>query len=375
MYLFKPKYTRNGLTGESPNFAVEFRIGGKRIVKGLGTPNKAAATQRAKHLERKLRNEPWEKVKPTLPGKRTPLARVIELYREMNTERPRPLRPRTIRENIGWLKMLSNRLNVDTVEDLAAKIGNFPRLPAVKALSRRSVASIVRQASAVFSESALVFYRTRGLTVGETPFKAGIPYAPPPEPFRGYSVQFVRELIEAARRELPEKEPGQWAAFLLCLCAGLRQQEAAWLRKEDLLENGVLCTSRDEHETKSGRHRFVPLPPGVLAEVRAVSSLGPYVVPDGLTPGRDKPERRARTVFEGLADWLRAHGITAPKPVHELRKAYGAIVASQFGLYAAKELLGHSTVTVTESHYAALLERPTVDMEGTAPALAQGGAK
>jgi integrase len=227
----------------------------------------------------------------------------------------------------------------------------------------------------VFSESARDFYRARGLNVGETPFKAGIPYAPPPEPFRGYTVQFVRNLIESARKELPDSEPGLWAGILLCLCAGLRQQEAAWLRKEDVLENGVLVTSRDEHETKSGRHRFVPLPPGVLTELRAVPCVGPYVVPDGLTPGRDTPEGRARAVFKRLAVWLRAHGMAVPKPVHELRKCYGAIVATQFGLYAAKELLGHSTVTVTESHYAALLERPTVDMERAAPLLAQGGRK
>jgi integrase len=375
MYLFKPKYTRNGLTAESPNFAVEMRINGKRIVKGLGTPNKAAATQRAKDLERQLRDKPWQAIRPTLPGKRTPLARIIELYREINTERSRPLRPRTIRQNVNYLKILADRLNVDTVEDLAAKVGDFPRLPCVKHLSRRSLASVVRQASAVFSESALIYYRTRGLTVGETPFKAGIPYAPPPEPFRGYSIEFVRGLIETARKELPDKEPGQWAAFLLCLCAGLRQQEAAWLRKEDMLENGVLVTSRDEHQTKSGRHRFVPLPPAVLAELRAVSSLGLYAVPYGLTLGREQPEQRAQEVFRGLAAWLRTHGIVSAKPVHELRKAYGAIVASQFGVYAAKELLGHSTVTVTESHYAALLERPTVDMEPTAPVLAQGGSK
>ena len=53
MYLFKPKRTQNGVTTVSPNFAVQFRIGGKRIVKGLGTPNKNAALTRAKHLERK----------------------------------------------------------------------------------------------------------------------------------------------------------------------------------------------------------------------------------------------------------------------------------------------------------------------------------
>jgi integrase len=271
--------------------------------------------------------------------------------------------------------MICDRLKVGTVEDLAAKAGDFPRLSAVKNLSRRSVSSIVRQASSVFSESARAFYRTRGLTVGESPFAAGIPYSPPPEPFRGYSVQVIRDLIEAARRELPEKEPGAWAGFLLCLCAGLRQQEAAWLRKQDVLENGVLVTSRDEHETKSGRHRFVNLPAGVLAELRAVPSLGPYVVPDGLTPGRDKPEVRARAVFLHLANWLRDHGINSAKPVHELRKAFGAIVATQFGLYAAKEMLGHSSVTVTESHYTALLDRPAVDMEKKMPARTRGRRK
>ena len=361
MYLFKPKYTRNGETQSSPNYAVEFRLNGKRHVKGLGTPNRAAASQRATALMRKLENAPWEQVRAKIPGKRIPLERIYELYREMNTLRARPLRERTVRENIGQLKSTAGHLGAETVEDLAATSSTFPRLPSVKHLSRRSVASVVRQANSIFSKSALAFYGTRGLTIAASPFGAGVPAAPPPEPFKGYSIEFVRELITDARKELRDQDPGVWAAFLLCLSGGLRQQEAAWLQAGDLHENGVMIVSREEHLTKSEKHRFIPLPPGVMDDLRKVSAGSSYVVPDSARIGVRKPERRGRAVFERLTDWLRSKAVDVKKPVHELRKMYGAVVATRFGIYAAKEMLGHSTVKVTEATYAALLEKPTVD--------------
>ena len=332
-------------------------------MKGLETPNKAAALSRAKLLERRLRDVPWEKLKPTLPGKRAVLADVEELYQALNKERTRPLRLNTVRQNLYCLKMIATRLKVETVDDLAEKIVDFPRLPSVENLSRRSIASLARQASSVFSDAAIAYYRTHGLNINETPFKKGIPYAPPAEPFRGYPMEFISKLFATARVELSKKEPGMWAAFLLCLCAGLRQQEAAWLHKEDLLEDCVLVTSRDEHETKSGRHRSIRLPAKLLKDLRAIPSASQYVIPDGRTIGQATPKNRANITFRCLSSWLRRHGLIVQKPVHELRKIYGAIVTTNHGLYAASVLLGHSSVKVTEAHYAALLNPPTVDIE------------
>ena len=37
-------------------------------------------------------------------------------------------------------------------------------------------------------------------------------------------------------------------------------------------------------------------------------------------------------------------------------------MATQEGLFAARDLLGHSTVRVTEASYAALLKKPVIDV-------------
>jgi hypothetical protein len=44
--------------------------------------------------------------------------------------------------------------------------------------------------------------------------------------------------------------------------------------------------------------------------------------------------------------------VTANKPLHELRKEIGALVATQHGIYAASRFLRHSDITTTARHYA-----------------------
>jgi len=48
--------------------------------------------------------------------------------------------------------------------------------------------------------------------------------------------------------------------------------------------------------------------------------------------------------------------------MHFLRKVFGSVVATRHGLFTACNYLGHSSVIVTEKHYAALLEKPVVDL-------------
>ena len=75
--------------------------------------------------------------------------------------------------------------------------------------------------------------------------------------------------------------------------------------------------------------------------------------------------RSKRFVISPIGDTQRAMGpslIKVGKPIHELRKVYGSMIATEHGIYAAKELLGHSTIAVTERIYAAYLKQPTVNL-------------
>ena len=64
---------------------------------------------------------------------------------------------------------------------------------------------------------------------------------------------------------------------------------------------------------------------------------------------------RAQPVFKRLAAWLRKHGVTARKPIHELRKEFGSMVNRRYGLTAAKDLLRHADIGVTAGYY---IDRP-----------------
>jgi hypothetical protein len=60
---------------------------------------------------------------------------------------------------------------------------------------------------------------------------------------------------------------------------------------------------------------------------------------------------RCEPHFDTLYAWLRGQGITARKPLHELRKELGAILASTAGIFAAQSVLRHAQISTTASYY------------------------
>jgi hypothetical protein len=60
---------------------------------------------------------------------------------------------------------------------------------------------------------------------------------------------------------------------------------------------------------------------------------------------------RCEPHFEALYDWLRNQGVTARKPLHELRKELGAILASEQGIFAAQSVLRHAQIFTTAAYY------------------------
>ena len=363
MYLFKPKYiAATGEYRETVNYAVEFRCNGKRIVKTLQTPNRVVAQARAKLVVARAKELGWETLKPRLPGGRLQhLDDFCELYKKWASTKERPLRPLTVQKNISTLKRIARDLGARTVEGLIGKISNW-RSRQTKA--QHSISTDLRSGAAVFTPKAMRFYADSGMTV-VNPF-AGI-HVPQSEikPFEGYPMESVQKLIAAAKDELKGKDDAAYAVFLLALCAGLRAQEAAWVQRTHIRENGILVESDpDAHLTKNSKSRFVPLPASVLAELQGVGGDGPFLLADDEWPNGKKEvgHKRGYRVLKRLSAWLKTKGISYDRPVHFLRKVFGSVVATRHGLFAARDYLGHSSVLVTEKHYAALLEKPVVDI-------------
>ena len=231
-----------------------------------------------------------------------------------------------------------------------------------------TVNATLRKVKSIFSEGALQHYRKVGIyTIN--PFQRDQPVPEESPPFQGYSMDKIGSLYTDARAELKGSDDDAFILFQLGLFAGLRQQEALWARWEDLRDTGMYVRSDSVHRTKSKKGRFVYLPPEIVEEIRNLrNSLHPLMVPPRkLDARRGEGERRGRAVAKRLAQWLLGQGvIDAHKPIHELRKIYGSLIATEHGLYAAKELLGHSTIAVTEKTYAAFLKRASVNLEAFA---------
>ena len=175
-------------------------------------------------------------------------------------------------------------------------------------------------------------------------------------------------MLRTAQGELAENDPPAFLAMLLALAAGLRRGEIdslAWhqidferaLIRVEATESASLKTSDSRAE--------VPIDVGVVEVLRGfrAKASGSFVIEaeGGVYGPRVWGHHyRAEAVFTRLSHWLRKHGVSARKPIHELRKELGALVTAEHGIYAASRVLRHSNVATTAAHYTDLKTRPSV---------------
>lgn len=173
--------------------------------------------------------------------------------------------------------------------------------------------------------------------------------------------EIMRAIMADAPR-MKQEDKAVYACFLLVVSTGIRKSEAARLRWGDIVEeNGqpVALIQPREAMTKNKRGRRVPIHRAVVKGLADIAPRNAYYRTH-VIPGSDND--RTERAWRRMAYWFRSHGWNREKAAHEMRKFYGAQVATQQGLYAAQKLLGHSSPQVTNQYYAALvsLQEPTV---------------
>jgi integrase len=228
--------------------------------------------------------------------------------------------------------------------------------PALIASAKRTANSYVRCARSLFSREILK--RLKGVKLPDK-----LPFHDV-ELFESGSVKYVSKvdvqaLIAAARNELKPKEPEVYKAFLLGLFAGMRRGEvdlAEWRMVDwrnkviKLEETGWL------HLKTADSAGEITVDVEVIAELRQLmpASKSPFIITSGRPPRNDsvRPYYRCDPVFDRLNEWLRSKGVKANKPLHEMRKEIGALIATEHGIYAASRFLRHSDITTTARHYA-----------------------
>jgi integrase len=206
-------------------------------------------------------------------------------------------------------------------------------------------------------------------------------FVPLPEPAPFQQVEFfprqsakyfsridAKTLLREARNELAAEDSPAFLVILLALAAGLRKGEIDTLCWHQIdFERGVIRVEHtDKASLKSADARGeVPLDASVLELLRGFRARagGAFVIEggDGISgPRMWGRNYRVQSVFDRVTAWLRKHGVTARKPLHELRKELGALITSEHGIYAASRVLRHADLSTTAAHYTDLKTRPTL---------------
>lgn len=341
--------------GSGKPYYAQFEVRNKRYVWCTRTPDRRLAETRAKVYREKIVSEQFHLVDLMKSANKMPS--FAEVFKEYQTL---PIRcsKTTRNKNIASFKIILAAVGL-TENDGLMKLDRDAALAwqryclkpglngAVEASQHASVVtcnSRLRQARSLFSKRAMQFYVAKL----------------PAERIAGFmSVPLFKEnerkrevptpaMLAAAEAMLPDHK-AEWCAYLLAKQAGLRAgeieaAERSWLADNMIHVGGVVGTA----ETKSGRFRSIPISESVAAVLRDAFPNHTHLC--GEFPGQ--------VVKRRLPALLRDCGFKMSDPTHSLRRWFGSWVYENHGASAARELLGHSSETVTMRHYARRLTLP-----------------
>jgi integrase len=243
-----------------------------------------------------------------------------------------------------WKRAFLDRAADDPIRARAAKI---------------SVNSFLRRAKSLFAPEAIKHLSHVRLP---SPLPFDKVSFEPRQSMRYRSTINVEELTPAAHEELAQNEPEVFKAFLLALGAGLRRIEIDRLEWSAFrFEENVIRIEPTQHFDVKTEHSIgdVSIDAELMSIMRgyAARARSSFVIESRNLPRKRATfeNYRAQNVFERLSAWLRSHGVSAQKPIHELRKESGSMVNRKHGLTAAKDFLRHGDVSVTAAHY---IDRP-----------------
>jgi integrase len=224
--------------------------------------------------------------------------------------------------------------------------------------NRTTTASRLNQAQAVFSTRAMGIYRRKW----NLPDLAEFSSAPKlrkrisDQTFKDFGTDVAGQL-EWAAQEIRQIDLDTLRIYLLAARLGLRDKEIFHVRGDWIEERrgkwvlAIIDRPHQPFHTKAGVNRWLELSQELIDEFCTEIGTPCYLVAEG-----KPPTTRQNAVYRTASAFVRRHLPGRSKSLHELRKYAGARIATEHGLYAAKEFLGHATISTTEKHYAAYLK-------------------
>jgi integrase len=245
--------------------------------------------------------------------------------------------------------------------EYVARAGNAPD---ARRRAENSAASLIRCARSLFSAKARKYAASELILPDPLPF-TGVEL--PKKGNTSYQSKInAAELIASAQTEL-EGEPLK--IFYLGLLCGLRKREIDLLTWPQVdFGKSVIRIERTEYfqpksEDSTGEIDLDAELLSLLKEWKSRAS-GAFVIESTRKPKHEnsRVNYRCEPHFETLYIWLRKQGITALKPLHELRKELGAILASKDGIFAAQSVLRHAQISTTAAYYTDKKKRITAGL-------------
>ncbi|HXB02036.1 MAG TPA: tyrosine-type recombinase/integrase [Opitutaceae bacterium] len=224
--------------------------------------------------------------------------------------------------------------------------------PIKRKSAERSAASYLRCSRALFTTDVVSVLKVK---LPSNPFD-GVKLKDP-GPQRYHSEVNPEWLLACAALELRQTHPQQYLALFLCLWAGLRRKEADLLTWEQIdFKKGEIHVRRTpyfEPKTEESQ-RNIDLAPEALNVLGSFKkgSTSEFVL-DGAEPNlfATYDYYRCDCTWRDLNAWLRKKGVHQVKAIHALRKESGSLIASTFGIEAARQHLGHRDIRTTSAHY------------------------
>jgi integrase len=393
--IFKPIYTRDGKTRCVEDWAARIQWRGRRELFNLKTPNKTAAAGKAKEIYTTLLGAGWDaalgKFKPEM--QRKAVSTVGDFLTELRghwSGNPKTFEDycqkfRTIVSQIfdikggrekfdyvnggraSWIAKIDRIKLEDVTPDRVNKwritfVRKAGENPMKQRRARISCNSMMRQAKSLFASKLLRHVAMH--KPDKLPFEGVTFYKR--ESMRYHSTLDFETLIQDADRELPQE---QLKIFLLATMAGLRRNEIDKLQWQAFRWTaGVIRIEPTEYFTPKTTDNGgdVPIDKELAALFRGwhAKATGSFVVEADAKPreGVMYTHYRAQRHFDALTAWLRRKGVTAMKPLHELRKEFGSQLCAKAGIYVASRMLRHADIAITAQHYLDQKERVTIGM-------------
>lgn len=390
--LYRKTFTRNGRRHEVSEWSVRLQHLGQRESFALGSVNVSVAATKAKEIATFLEANGWKptlaKFKPS-PFAKADVCTVGEFLADVEarshlkalTVRRYAVKLRKIVVDVAkleagikgkakrakydylkggrkaWLaKVDGQRLDVLTPETVNAWRNRYTAKagtdPVKRKSAERSAASCLRCARALFAPDVTAMLRVK---LPPNPF-AGVKLKDP-GPQRYHSSINPLWLLGCAQRDLKGKRSQEFLALNLCLWAGLRRKEADLLTWKQIdFQGRQIHVRRTEHfEPKTEEsQRDIDLPNEALDVLRSFKegNESEFVL-DGAAPNPSATYAyyRCDTTWRALNTWLREKGVRQVKAIHALRKESGSLIASTFGIEAARQHLGHRDISTTSAHY------------------------